>query len=70
MSTANTALVPGGEQPNQDLGQLLGGLLQKGLEATLQDAGQTGTGVQSSAAQVALRLVNMLLQSTKNQAAA
>ncbi|KPZ11042.1 Type III helper protein HrpZ1 [Pseudomonas amygdali pv. ulmi] len=70
VSTANTALVPGGEQPNQDLGQLLGGLLQKGLEATLQDAGQTGTGVQSSAAQVALLLVNMLLQSTKNQAAA
>ncbi|MCF5284366.1 type III secretion protein HrpZ, partial [Pseudomonas syringae] len=49
---------------------LLGGLLLKGLEATLKDAGQTATDVQSSAAQIATLLVSTLLQGTRNQAAA
>ncbi|RML85991.1 HrpZ [Pseudomonas syringae pv. maculicola] len=58
---------PTGNVSNQDLGQLLSGLLQRGLEATLQDAGNTGADLQSSAAQVAAQLINALLQGTNNQ---
>lgn len=59
---------PTGNVSNQDLGQLLSGLLQRGLEATLQDAGNTGADLQSSAAQIAAQLINALLQGTNNQA--
>ncbi|KPW27896.1 Harpin protein HrpZ [Pseudomonas amygdali pv. mellea] len=54
----------------QNLDQLLGGLVRKGLEATLMGTGQIGNDLNSSAAQVANLLVNALLQSNRNQAAA
>nr|BAD20872.1 harpin protein HrpZ [Pseudomonas syringae pv. maculicola] len=54
----------------QNLDQLLGGLVRKGLEATLMGTGQIGNDLNSSAAQVANLLVNALLQSNRNQVAA
>ncbi|POD32127.1 type III secretion protein HrpZ [Pseudomonas syringae pv. syringae] len=70
VNTPQTGTAANGGQSAQDLDQLLGGLLLKGLEATLKDAGQTATDVQSSAAQIATLLVSTLLQGTRNQAAA
>ncbi|MCF5639311.1 type III secretion system effector HrpZ [Pseudomonas syringae] len=68
--SAQPGATPAGNPSSQDLGQLLSGLLQRGLEATLQEAGNTGADLQSSAAQVAAQLINALLQSTNNQAVA
>nr|UNA06578.1 harpin protein [Pseudomonas syringae pv. syringae] len=70
VNTPQTGTAANGGQSAQDLDQLLGGLLLKGLEATLKDAGQTATDVQSSAWQIASLLASTLLQGTRNQAAA
>ncbi|WP_024643994.1 type III secretion system effector HrpZ [Pseudomonas syringae] len=67
-SSTQPASSTNGNLSNQDLGQLLSGLLQKGLEATIQDAGNAGGNLQASAAQTAAQLINALLQGTHNQA--
>lgn len=61
----------GGNTASADLGQLLAGLIEKGLEASQQgNSGTAGNPLSDSAAKTAALIVNALLQTTHTQAVA